>query len=54
MESDDEWITEKEDPVLDNDMSWMDLGECFVDTSHEGTSRQDRRRGITNLLNIKV
>ncbi|RWR88638.1 hypothetical protein CKAN_01766500 [Cinnamomum micranthum f. kanehirae] len=49
MESDDEWITEKEDPVLDNDMSWMDLGECFVNTSNEGTSRQDRRRGPRKL-----
>eukprot|EP00268_Persea_americana_P045012 TRINITY_DN45681_c0_g1_i2.p2 TRINITY_DN45681_c0_g1~~TRINITY_DN45681_c0_g1_i2.p2 ORF type:complete len:111 (+),score=36.06 TRINITY_DN45681_c0_g1_i2:115-447(+) len=49
MESDDEGVTEKEDPVLDNDMSWMDLGECLVDASNEGTSRQIRRRGPRKL-----
>jgi len=29
MESDDEWITKKEDPCLPNDISWMDIHESF-------------------------
>ncbi|KAL6340104.1 hypothetical protein AAG906_038939 [Vitis piasezkii] len=29
MKSDDEWITELEDPCLPKDNSWMDVHECF-------------------------
>ncbi|KAA8544982.1 hypothetical protein F0562_019801 [Nyssa sinensis] len=29
MESDDEWITEKESAVLPNDTTWMNANECF-------------------------
>ena len=29
MESDDEWITEKEEPCLPEDTSWIDIHECF-------------------------
>ncbi|KAM7489368.1 hypothetical protein LguiB_026852 [Lonicera macranthoides] len=46
MESDDEWITEKEDPCLPQDNSWH---ECF---QHEGTSSK-RKRGPRNLNAIK-
>ncbi|KAF7152136.1 hypothetical protein RHSIM_Rhsim01G0133500 [Rhododendron simsii] len=37
MESDDEWITEKEGPVLPVDHSWMDIEECFKD---DGTAEK--------------
>ena len=29
MESDDEWITKKEEPCLPEDTSWIDIHECF-------------------------
>ena len=29
MEFDNEWITEKEEPCLPEDASWMDIHECF-------------------------
>nr|XP_023913871.1 uncharacterized protein LOC112025432 [Quercus suber] len=35
MESDDEWITEKEEPCLPEDTSWMDIHECF-EVNEEG------------------
>ncbi|KAG5549643.1 hypothetical protein RHGRI_014824 [Rhododendron griersonianum] len=41
MESDDEWITEKEGPVLPVDHSWMDIEECFKD---DGTVGKKRKR----------
>ena len=44
MESDDEWITEKEKPCLPEDTSWMDIHECF-EVKEEGCSRK-RKRGI--------
>ncbi|XP_028113558.1 pheromone-processing carboxypeptidase KEX1-like isoform X5 [Camellia sinensis] len=48
MKSDDEWITEKEDPCLPEDHSWMDIQECFEDD--EGTtSSKKRKRGPRNL-----
>ncbi|KAI8017136.1 hypothetical protein LOK49_LG04G00681 [Camellia lanceoleosa] len=47
MESDDEWITEKEDPCLPEDHSWMDIQECFEDD--EGTTSKKRKRGPRNL-----
>ena len=43
MDSDDEWITEKEDACLPEDNSWMDVHECFKE--NEGTSRSKRKRG---------
>jgi len=43
MESDDEWITEKEDLCLPNDVSWMDIHEYF--TLKERTSSNKRKRG---------
>ncbi|KAF7145548.1 hypothetical protein RHSIM_Rhsim04G0045100 [Rhododendron simsii] len=46
MESDDEWITEKEGPVLPVDHSWMDIEECFKD---DGTVGKKRKRGPRNL-----
>lgn len=36
MDSNGEWIIEKEDPILDNDMSWMDHGECYADLDNVG------------------
>nr|KYP34797.1 hypothetical protein KK1_044202 [Cajanus cajan] len=50
IESDDEWITEKENPCLPIDASWMDVHECFgVD---EGAPKKKRKRG--NYLYLKV
>ncbi|KAG5549646.1 hypothetical protein RHGRI_014825 [Rhododendron griersonianum] len=46
MESDDEWITEKEGPVLPVDHSLMDIEECFKD---DGTVGKKRKRGPRNL-----
>lgn len=43
MESDDEWITEKEDACLPEDISWMDVHECFKED--EGSSSHKRKRG---------
>ncbi|KAL5544677.1 hypothetical protein UlMin_008461 [Ulmus minor] len=43
LESDDEWITEKEDPVLPVDNSWMNVSECFK--VEEGESSKKRKRG---------
>ena len=42
MESDDEWIIEKENALLPEDTSWMNVGECFE--VQEGTSKK-RKRG---------
>lgn len=47
MESDDEWITEKEDPYLPEDTSWMDVHECFQ--ADEDTNTNRRKRGPRNL-----
>ena len=44
MESDDEWITEREDPCLPLDPSWMGMNECFE--VNEGETSIKRRRGI--------
>ncbi|KAF7124203.1 hypothetical protein RHSIM_Rhsim12G0154800 [Rhododendron simsii] len=49
MESDDEWITEREDPCLPLDPSWMDMNECFE--VNEGETSRKRRRGPRNLQN---
>ncbi|WCJ31733.1 hypothetical protein M5689_013196 [Euphorbia peplus] len=48
MESDDEWITEMEEPCLLLDNSWMDMNECFEDNEGVGTSNK-RKRGPRNL-----
>ena len=42
MEFDDEWITEKEEPCLPKDTSWMDIHECF-EVNEEGCSRKRKR-----------
>ncbi|KAG5515997.1 hypothetical protein RHGRI_036889 [Rhododendron griersonianum] len=49
MESDDEWITEREDPCLPLDPSWMDMNECFE--VNEGETSRKGRRGPRNLQN---
>ena len=49
MESDDEWITEREEPCLsdleleEGDKSWMDVQECF--NIEEGAPNRKRKRG---------
>ena len=43
IESDDEWIAEKENPCLPEDNSWMDVHECF--NLDEGASSNRKRRG---------
>ncbi|XP_057432600.1 uncharacterized protein LOC130725380 [Lotus japonicus] len=49
IESDDEWITEKETPCLPGpgDDSWMDIHESF--TLEEGAPSKKRKRGPRNL-----
>ena len=43
LESDDEWITEKEDPILPEHNSWMNVNKCFE--VKEGESRKKRKGG---------
>ncbi|KAL6514598.1 hypothetical protein OROGR_020177 [Orobanche gracilis] len=45
MECDDEWITEVEEPYLAGDTSWMDVHECF----EESSTSNKRKRGPRNL-----
>ncbi|GFZ10855.1 ATP/GTP-binding protein family [Actinidia rufa] len=47
LDSDDEWITEREHSCLPEDHSWMDIHECFQE--NEGTSGTKRKRGPRNL-----
>jgi len=47
IESDDEWITEKEDHCLANNVSWMDIHEYF--TLEEGAPSKKRKKGPRNL-----
>ncbi|XP_031258298.1 uncharacterized protein LOC116116350 [Pistacia vera] len=42
IESNDEWIMEKEDPCLTDDNSWMDVQECF--NIDEGAPNDKRAR----------
>ncbi|KAI3522230.1 hypothetical protein L1887_11714 [Cichorium endivia] len=51
-EYDDEWITETEDVCLPEDISWMDVHECFKED--EGTSSNKRKRGPRNLNKVPV
>jgi len=44
MESDDEWITEKEDSCILNDVSWMDIHESII-LKDEAPSNK-RKRGL--------
>ncbi|XP_061360438.1 uncharacterized protein LOC133304421 [Gastrolobium bilobum] len=47
LDSDEEWITEQEEPCLMDEESWMDVHECFnVD---EGDQSKKRKRGPRNL-----
>lgn len=52
MESDDEWITEKEDACLPEDISWMDIHECFKEDV--GTSARRRKRGKIYTNNVII
>ncbi|KAI3906175.1 hypothetical protein MKW92_044384 [Papaver armeniacum] len=51
--SDDEWITEKEDPTLERDPTWMDVHECFQITEAEANKKK-RKRGPRNLSTMKL
>ena len=42
MESDDEWITEQEEPCLPDDVSWLDVNECF-DFDKKPNNRKKKR-----------
>ncbi|KAI3883640.1 hypothetical protein MKX03_016322 [Papaver bracteatum] len=53
MESDDEWITEKDDPTLERDNTWMDMHECFQITAAEANKKK-RKRGSRNLSIMKL
>ncbi|KAI3963426.1 hypothetical protein MKW98_022848 [Papaver atlanticum] len=53
MESDDEWITEKEDPTLKRDPTCMDVHECFQITEDEANKKK-RKRGPRNLSTMKL
>lgn len=51
IDSNDEWIIEFEDPVLDNDTSLKDIGEFFLNLFQIGTSvisSHDKRQGMLN------
>nr|XP_043623309.1 uncharacterized protein LOC122595077 [Erigeron canadensis] len=52
MESDDEWITEKENVCLPKDISWMHVQEFFQED--EETSSKKRKRGPRNLNKVSV
>ncbi|KAF7821916.1 adenylate kinase isoenzyme 6-like protein HBR1-like [Senna tora] len=43
LESDDEWITEQEEPCLMEGGSWMDVQECF--NIDEGAPSKKRKKG---------
>lgn len=47
MESDDEWITEKEGPSLPEDTTWMNVNECFE--VEEGEYSKKRKKGPRDL-----
>ena len=50
LESDDEWIAETEDPILDpTNVSWMDMHEAFEEGD---ASRKKRKRGNIKVLII--
>ena len=52
MESDDEWVTEIEDPCLPQDNSWMDINECFEDDGGIGPSNKRKRGTYQKLYNF--
>jgi len=43
IDSDDEWITEKEEPSLPEDTHWMDMEEVFLEEMEENTDTQQQR-----------
>jgi len=51
IESDDE-ITEKENPCLPIDFSWMDIHECF--NVEEGAPNKKRNRGDYFYLELEM
>ncbi|KAI3865749.1 hypothetical protein MKX03_025495 [Papaver bracteatum] len=53
MESDDEWITEKDNPTLERDPTWMDVHECFQITEAEANKKK-RKIGPRNLSTMKL
>jgi len=42
IESDDEWIAEKEEPLLPEDTSWMDMEEIFLEQREEYSESQQQ------------
>ena len=42
MESIDKWITKREDAVLLEDITWMNVSECF-DIEEEESSKKRKR-----------
>jgi hypothetical protein len=55
MDSDDEWITEKEDACLSEDTTWMDLDACFeLEQGTSGTKKKKgKKRGNNKLIPIQ-
>ncbi|KAI3854116.1 hypothetical protein MKW92_037261 [Papaver armeniacum] len=53
MESDDEWITEKDGASLQPDPTWMDVHDCFQITEAE-ENKNKRKRGTRNLSTMKL
>ncbi|KAI3848040.1 hypothetical protein MKW92_026332 [Papaver armeniacum] len=53
MESDDEWITEKDGASLQPDPTWMDVHDCFQITEAEANKKK-RKRGPRNLSTMKL
>ena len=55
MDSDDEWITEKEDACLSEDTTWMDLDGCFeLEQGTSGTKKKKgKKRGNNKLILIQ-
>ena len=50
MESDDEWITERDDSCLPPDNTWMDMNKCFE--VNEGKNSRKRNKGIFYKLQL--
>ncbi|XP_012848004.1 PREDICTED: uncharacterized protein LOC105967965 [Erythranthe guttata] len=48
MESDNEWITEREDPTLPENTYWLDINKCFQLENGESSKRKKRGRRDIN------
>ncbi|RZC73821.1 hypothetical protein C5167_049300 [Papaver somniferum] len=53
MESDDEWITEKDNASLQTNPTWMDMHDCFQITEAQANKKK-RKRGPRNLSTMKL